>query len=98
MANKKQKRSVSTNVTPVEKATAARAHGRSGVAEFNPDYSYVKSDLKAHRHPGRVFLYDPGCSFVLLAVIILPGGTPGLTKLKFTKGECHVPYVCAGSG
>jgi hypothetical protein len=46
MANKKQKRSVSSNVTPVEKATAARAHGRTGVAEFNPDYSYVKSDLK----------------------------------------------------
>jgi len=46
MANKKQKRSVSSNVTPVEKATAARAHGRSSVAEFNPDYSYVKSDLK----------------------------------------------------
>jgi hypothetical protein len=46
MANKKQKRSVNTSVTPVEKAAAARAHGRTAVAEFNPDYSYVKQDLK----------------------------------------------------
>lgn len=46
MANKKQKRSVNTTVTPLEKASTARAHGRSGPAEFNPDYSYVKQDLK----------------------------------------------------
>lgn len=45
MANKKTKRSVSTNPTPVEKSVAARAHGRTAVAEFHPDYSYVKSDL-----------------------------------------------------
>jgi hypothetical protein len=46
MANKKQKRSVSTSTTPVERAMTARAHGRSAVGEFKPDYSYVKSDLK----------------------------------------------------
>ena len=46
MANKKQKRSVNTTVTPVEKASSARAHGHSVPAEFNPDYSYVKQDLK----------------------------------------------------
>ncbi len=46
MANKKQKRSVSSSVTPLEKTSAARAHGRSGVAEFKPDYTYVKQDLK----------------------------------------------------
>jgi len=45
MANKKTKRSVSINPTPVEKSAAARAHGRTAMAEFNPDYSYVKSDL-----------------------------------------------------
>ena len=62
MANKKQKRSVSSNITPVEKATAARAHGRAGVAEFKPDYSYVKQDLK------RIGLLA-GSFFVILVVL-----------------------------
>jgi hypothetical protein len=46
MANKKQKRSVSSAVTPVEKASVARSHGRAVASEFNPDYTYVKQDLK----------------------------------------------------
>jgi hypothetical protein len=46
MANKKQKRSVSSRSTLVEKASIARVHGRSAVGEFKPDYSYVISDLK----------------------------------------------------
>ena len=62
MANKKQKRSVSSNITPVEKATAARAHGRTGIAEFKPDYSYVKQDLK------RIGLLA-GSFFVILVVL-----------------------------
>jgi len=62
MANKKQKRSVSSNTTLVEKATVARAHGRSGVGEFKPDYSYVISDLK------RIGILA-GSFFVILVVL-----------------------------
>jgi len=61
MANKKQKRSVSSS-TLVEKATIARAHGRSAVGEFKPDYSYVKSDLK------RIGILA-GSFFVILVVL-----------------------------
>ena len=62
MANKKQKRSVSSSVTPVEKASAARAHGRAVTAEFKPDYSYVKQDLK------RIGILA-GSFFVILAAL-----------------------------
>ena len=62
MANKKQKRSVSSSTTLVEKVTVARAHGRSGVGEFKPDYSYVKSDLK------RIGILA-GSFFVILVVL-----------------------------
>ena len=62
MANKKQKRSVSSNTTLVERATIARAHGRSAVGEFKPDYSYVRSDLK------RIAILA-GSFFVILVVL-----------------------------
>jgi hypothetical protein len=62
MANKKTKRSVSTTVTPVEKATVARAHGRTGTVEFKPDYTYVKQDLK------RIGILA-GSFFVILVVL-----------------------------
>jgi hypothetical protein len=62
MANKKQKRSVSSTVTPLEKATVARTHGRSGTSEFKPDYSYVKQDLK------RIGILA-GSFFVILVVL-----------------------------
>jgi hypothetical protein len=62
MANKKQKRSVSSTVTPLEKATVARAHGRTGTAEFKPDYSYVRQDLK------RIGILA-GSFFVILVVL-----------------------------
>ena len=62
MANKKQKRSVSSSTTLVEKATTARAHGRTAVGEFKPDYSYVRSDLK------RIGILA-GSFFVILVVL-----------------------------
>ena len=50
MATKTKKRSVSTSTTPVsEKAPlVAKTNGRgtATTAEFNPDYTYVKKDLK----------------------------------------------------
>ena len=49
MASKTKKRSVSSSVTPVvETSTAAvKANGRNAAGpEFNPDYAYVKKDLK----------------------------------------------------
>jgi hypothetical protein len=47
MANSNKKRSVSTNTSTAPKTTTVapvRAN-RSAVAEFNPDYTYVKKDL-----------------------------------------------------
>ena len=48
MANKSKKRSVSS--TPVKTAVAAvpaqKAQARGATLEFNPDYSYVKKDLR----------------------------------------------------
>lgn len=62
MANKKTKRSTSSSVTPLEKAAAARTHGRTGTVEFKPDYSYVKQDLK------RIGILA-GSFFVILVVL-----------------------------
>jgi hypothetical protein len=47
MSNKSKKRSVSPAVVPaVEKTAASKPSSRSAVVEFNPDYAYVKKDLK----------------------------------------------------
>ena len=62
MANKKTKRSVSTTVTPLEKAAVVRAHGGTGTVEFKPDYTYVKQDLK------RIGILA-GSFFVILVVL-----------------------------
>lgn len=44
MATSNKKRSVSTSTATPSAAAPAKAN-RSAVAEFNPDYSYVKKDL-----------------------------------------------------
>ncbi len=50
MAKKNRKRSTSSSATAVKSTTAATASPKGTVAygssEFNPDYSYVKKDLK----------------------------------------------------
>lgn len=45
MATSNKKRSVSTGSTSTPAATAPAKINRSAVAEFNPDYTYVKKDL-----------------------------------------------------
>ena len=47
MAKKNRKRSVSSNPAVVmsKESASPRTGTRSAVAEFNPDYSYVKKDL-----------------------------------------------------
>jgi hypothetical protein len=44
-ANKKRSASSQIAAAEVKKAAPARVSSRSTVAEFNPDYSYVKKDL-----------------------------------------------------
>lgn len=47
MANKNKKRSVSSSSEVKASAPAAvKTMGKSFSTEFNPDYSYVKTDLK----------------------------------------------------
>lgn len=64
MAKKTKKRSVSTTTSPVTTAAApaVKANNRSAVAEFNPDYTYVKQDLK------RIGILA-GSFFVILVVL-----------------------------
>ncbi len=45
MATSNKKRSVSTGSTSTPAAAAPAKINRSAVAEFNPDYTYVKKDL-----------------------------------------------------
>jgi hypothetical protein len=45
MATSNKKRSVSTSAPTKSVAAAPVKTSRSAVAEFNPDYSYVKKDL-----------------------------------------------------
>ncbi|PKO00125.1 MAG: hypothetical protein CVU42_05135 [Chloroflexi bacterium HGW-Chloroflexi-4] len=44
MANSNKKRSVTTASAPVASAAPVKTN-RTAVAEFNPDYTYVKKDL-----------------------------------------------------
>lgn len=64
MAKKTKKRSISTTTSPVTAAAspAVKAVNRSATAEFNPDYSYVKKDLK------RIGILA-GSFFVILVVL-----------------------------
>lgn len=64
MAKKTKKRSISTTTSPVTAAAApaVKVNNRSAVAEFNPDYTYVKQDLK------RIGILA-GSFFVILAVL-----------------------------
>jgi len=63
MANKTKKRSVSTTTSSkAVTAPAVKASNRSAVAEFNPDYTYVKQDLK------RIGILA-GSFFVILVVL-----------------------------
>jgi len=65
MAKKTKKRSVSTPTTPVKSSAAVSSGTKSSVAystEFNPDYGYVKKDLK------RIGLLA-GSFFVVLVVL-----------------------------
>jgi hypothetical protein len=46
MANSNKKRKVSSKISDeVKRPVATRTASRTAVAEFNPDYSYVKKDL-----------------------------------------------------
>ncbi len=64
MAKKTKKRSISTPTSPAAATTApaAKVNNRSAVAEFNPDYTYVKQDLK------RIGILA-GSFFVILVVL-----------------------------
>lgn len=45
MANSNKKRSISSGSASTPAAAAPAKASRSAVAEFNPDYTYVKKDL-----------------------------------------------------
>lgn len=45
MANSNKKRSITTGSVSTPVASAPARVNRSAVAEFNPDYTYVKKDL-----------------------------------------------------
>ncbi len=64
MAKKTKKRSISTPTSPAAAVTtpAVKVNSRSAVAEFNPDYTYVKQDLK------RIGILA-GSFFVILVVL-----------------------------
>lgn len=59
MATKSKHRSVSTGTTT---GTSARTSSRTFTQEFNPDYSYVKHDLKR-------IAYLAGTFIVILVVL-----------------------------
>lgn len=57
MANKTKHRSVSTGSAPVKVApSAAKSATRAFSQEFNPDYSYVKDDLKRIAYLAGIFI------------------------------------------
>lgn len=64
MASKTKKRSVAVNTTPVAEKSAVAAKTTRGTvaADFNPDYTYVKQDLK------RIGILA-GSFFVILVVL-----------------------------